>query len=430
MHNRSEQMLYNTNPVANQVRSARPYASIVDPEDPEAGNLLKVLAQKRVRSIAHNNAAREEGYCNMTVSKIQPAMFATNSRVVLKFTVVALDCVISSVLIGSYNCTNITIQTNTTFSCTTGYIPISGKYIPKVTLGDGSTVYYGESVTVAPASATTSAMVAFRFLANPAIYTFESLMALLAQLAGIDVSSIIELEHIIVPAVRRSTEFSEDHDTRLSITSTTVPAADIAQNMIGLIPKSEENFLAIGVKVTYFGVAAICDSNGECDCAPNYAPPTCETKAPCPNDCTSHGDCVDGQLGRVCSCIDGFTGRDCSTPTCNSSCSYHGSCLLQSGAVPECQCDPGWQGENCAESVPCLNDCSGFGTCVEGRCACSPGRTGDDCGSVESSIVDNANQDQGRDDTVLGVVIAVVGVILIVAVGLVIYVIIERRRQV
>jgi len=353
----------------------------------------------------------------------------------LSFTVVAMDCPISSVLIGDYQCTDIVIDSSTSFHCTTPPITFAATYSVSIRFNDTTVVYTGERVEVTSASNTTRALMSIRFLAHPPIYSLGALLALLGRLAGIDPSSIVETYDSFVPNKKRDVlDTSEVHDAQLSITSSTqTSATDIAQLLVETVPtpSATAQFQDIGVEILEFDLSAICDSTGDCECEPNYAPPSCQTKALCPNNCTSNGECVDGSLGRVCSCDVGYTGRDCSTLTCINACSGHGSCQLQSGSAPVCQCDSGWEGGACNITVPCPSNCSGFGTCMEGACVCQSGYSGSDCSEAATAIVGGTvNEEQKTDNTVLGVVIAVVGVIFLVAVGLVIYVVIERRRAV
>jgi len=365
----------------------------------------------------------------MTVIGVSPSEIFTLTRAALSFTAITMDCWIASVLIGSYECANITTN-STGFQCTTPRIPFPGKYSVTIKFNDGSTLYTDEVIIVKSASSSTSAVIALRYLVDTTIYTFQALINLLAELAAVGVSSIIEIDHTIIPISKRSDlVFTEEHDVRLSIiASDQTSATEIAERLLGSIPTHTANFTGIGVQMLDYAVTATCDSTGECECTPNYAPPLCEDKVTCPNNCTSNGECVDGPLGRTCSCNDGYIGRDCSTLTCVNACSGHGSCLLQAGSPPLCQCNSGWKGEICNESLPCDKNCSNHGQCIGGQCVCQSGWTGSDCSSVANAVVgDNQNQQQ-KDNTVLWVVIAIVGAIFLVAVGLVVYVVIERRR--
>lgn len=103
-----------------------------------------------------------------------------------------------------------------------------------------------------------------------------------------------------------------------------------------------------------------------------------DTMEPCPEECGSHGTCVDG---RYCQCTaPGFTGHDCLQPlTCHSDCGLHGLCA-QDG---QCACSGGWSGENCQEPPRCPGatlPCSGRGECLSGgTCRCQAGAAGPDC---------------------------------------------------
>lgn len=110
--------------------------------------------------------------------------------------------------------------------------------------------------------------------------------------------------------------------------------------------------------------------------------------ASCPNSCSGHGTCADGD---ICTCYtrkDGATdsagksvsawlGPDCSQRTCpyakawvddpidnnnahqNAECSNAGVCDRSTGL---CVCFPGYEGKACDRTV-CPNSCSGHGTC-------------------------------------------------------------------
>ena len=63
--------------------------------------------------------------------------------------------------------------------------------------------------------------------------------------------------------------------------------------------------------------------------------------------------------------------------TCPSMCE-HGSCDVNG----ECECDPGWRGEQCDQPFCARYNCSNAGICSEGKCHCFPGFTGPDCRHV------------------------------------------------
>ena len=148
------------------------------------------------------------------------------------------------------------------------------------------------------------------------------------------------------------------------------------------------------------------------------APSTCSLIWPrvpgsCPNDCSGHGSCRDGQ----CDCAPGYTYFDCSlrasppnpshcllfpatllahpvssvlslslpptqpvlvsAGTCAGDCSGSGICFNGT-----CRCSDGFCGSDCSEKC-CPNDCSGRGVCTQegqaGACRCHPGFSGSDC---------------------------------------------------
>jgi len=132
-----------------------------------------------------------------------------------------------------------------------------------------------------------------------------------------------------------------------------------------------------------------CDlSTGECTCSGqwgllpgNPGPDSCADKL-CPFDCTSHGQCVDGE----CICQQGWAGINCKQPVCQKDCSGHGVCSMISPNSPgQCNCDYGWAGAACdrralyAGLQTCPNACNGNGLCMNGLCMCNVGFRGVDC---------------------------------------------------
>jgi cysteine-rich repeat protein len=69
-----------------------------------------------------------------------------------------------------------------------------------------------------------------------------------------------------------------------------------------------------------------------------------ECGVPCPNACSLHGQCSDGN----CLCDVGWRGVDCSIPTCYDvlNCSRRGTCV----APNECACSGQWGGRACTVS--------------------------------------------------------------------------------
>eukprot|EP00300_Choanocystis_sp_HF-7_P041951 c8730_g1_i1.p1 GENE.c8730_g1_i1~~c8730_g1_i1.p1 ORF type:complete len:213 (+),score=21.53 c8730_g1_i1:2-640(+) len=59
--------------------------------------------------------------------------------------------------------------------------------------------------------------------------------------------------------------------------------------------------------------------------------------------------------------------------SCGSGCSGYGTCVQG-----KCRCEPGYSGEFCERAI-CLRNCGNHGQCVDGACVCHPGWQGSDC---------------------------------------------------
>uniref|UniRef100_A0A182T938 Teneurin-2 n=1 Tax=Anopheles maculatus TaxID=74869 RepID=A0A182T938_9DIPT len=96
----------------------------------------------------------------------------------------------------------------------------------------------------------------------------------------------------------------------------------------------------------------------------------------CPNGCSGNGQCLLGH----CQCNPGFGGDDCSESVCPVLCSQRGEYING-----ECQCNPGWKGKECSlRHDECeVPDCNGHGHCVSGKCACVRGYKGKYCEEVD-----------------------------------------------
>ncbi|KAK7861848.1 hypothetical protein R5R35_013485 [Gryllus longicercus] len=96
----------------------------------------------------------------------------------------------------------------------------------------------------------------------------------------------------------------------------------------------------------------------------------------CPNGCSGKGECLLGH----CQCNPGFGGDDCSESVCPVLCSQRGEYING-----ECQCNPGWKGKECnLRHDECeVPDCNGHGHCVNGKCACVRGYMGQFCEEVD-----------------------------------------------
>lgn len=142
-----------------------------------------------------------------------------------------------------------------------------------------------------------------------------------------------------------------------------------------------------------------CDSDGGCDissCPENFRGWDCSLPF-CPGtgvpECSGHGSCVvsaNDSSATECVCNEGWElgpNGDCSVPQCIvNNCTDHGRCRVDL-AVPVCDCDPAYSGDQC-ESGLCPGfpiQCSGHGVCnaTAGSCTCELGSnygwTGLDC---------------------------------------------------
>jgi len=83
-----------------------------------------------------------------------------------------------------------------------------------------------------------------------------------------------------------------------------------------------------------------------------------------------NGNCVTPEK---CDCNAGWDGNNCTTPVCSSGCD-HGNCT----APNNCSCDSGWNGKACDE--PICSNCGDHGTCVSpNNCSCDSGWNGTNC---------------------------------------------------
>ena len=123
------------------------------------------------------------------------------------------------------------------------------------------------------------------------------------------------------------------------------------------------------------GKCAVDGGTSRCVCEAGWGGDDCATAA-CTGDCSGRGVCIDAQ----CRCLGAFTGRNCELRRCADDCSFRGRCVQSpSGGPPTCACAAGASGPTCA-SQTCPARCSHHGACVDGKtCACDAGWSGDDC---------------------------------------------------
>ncbi|KAL6462073.1 hypothetical protein MHYP_G00302180 [Metynnis hypsauchen] len=114
-----------------------------------------------------------------------------------------------------------------------------------------------------------------------------------------------------------------------------------------------------------------CVAPGVCECRVGYHGEACE-RALCSSPCLYGGSCV----GRdTCSCPYGFVGPRCETMVCNRHCQNGGKCV----SPDECECQPGWTGPSC-ETALCDPVCLNGGVCIRpNSCSCQHGFYGARC---------------------------------------------------
>jgi len=417
-------MLYNTDPIANQARASRSYASYLGESE-----VLEVLAYDRraSRSVAST--------CNMTISAISPQSIPTSTTPLITFSVTVLDCPINSVTIGSFSCTNVVTHNSGTpnFQCNSPSITFPGSYSVTVGFANGQTYRASQQIIYTPSksSGMTSSSANSRVQysgskkRDSASCPFETLFdktacaveSLTCTSAGPDIT-------LASCAIETSTNV---YDLKISFLAAGKPNAT---QMASLFAAQVNNsaWSLIGLEFLSFIITGSCTSSG-CSCNPNYEGSDCSTLASCANNCSSHGECVDGAFGRVCSCDSGFAGSDCSISACPNDCSGQGTCILSaSGTTGTCQCDSGFSADDCSIAAGCLNSCSGHGTCSGNVCSCVAPYSGTDCSTLSNQVTQTPTKNL-QSTTAFAVVIAIVGFIVLMAVILGVVVVLRNRRR-
>lgn len=103
-----------------------------------------------------------------------------------------------------------------------------------------------------------------------------------------------------------------------------------------------------------------CGMPATCKCKPGYTGSDCSVSVCAPAGCGEHGSCIATHLGGAgdvnlsvaCVCEEGWHGATCELNPCEAgetakTCSGNGKCLSQNGVDTECQCDPGYLGDDC-----------------------------------------------------------------------------------
>jgi len=145
----------------------------------------------------------------------------------------------------------------------------------------------------------------------------------------------------------------------------------------------------------------ICNSiSSKCDCFTGFKGESCDEideDKTCQFYCSGHGRCITSSLTSPphCECDDAWKGEGCEISECdvdymNQPCSSQGVCLSSFNNYTNrneynCVCDNSFRGRICEiQVIPCAQNCSIHGKCLDGECSCDNGWSGSTC-TVELS---------------------------------------------
>jgi len=446
MHNRTDQMIYNTDPIKNHLRAKRPYegvsqssssaSSSSSSDKGEGMDLLKIIAYENQR--ASRDVRNLMAICNTTVHSVDPDRMPSLAITKLVFTVNNLDCHIESINIGSYECANPVVASATSVECDSPSIaipdnyPITFTYTPEPDNAVDTGLHL-EVYSVSNPDFTTRSILALKMKTDPQYFSETVLLNRLAGIGGVEPNTLAMQSDMVTPGAKRA--FTDTRSMRIVVTSTskTDPASSVVKRIIAGLTANPGLLSDIGQLVDFAWIAD-CDGSGGCECTANYEGAGCETPASCPGNCSGHGACQDGRYSRVCLCDAGYTGKDCSSGMCSSQCSLHGTCILTPGQNGTCSCNTGWTGADCtiAAACPGTPSCSGRGTCSQGQCVCDAGFSGAACdvGSTTLSLQAGGKKSNNRKGVIaFAVVIPIVGIALIILGSVAIYRYYRRHRR-
>lgn len=118
-----------------------------------------------------------------------------------------------------------------------------------------------------------------------------------------------------------------------------------------------------------------------CVCDILHSGTTCYIPLCTQHPCSVHGNCTDVN---TCTCDDYFTGDQCDIPLCENC--VNGNCIT--GMSNTCDCDVGYENENCTQSI-CTSGCEN-GVCTSPDiCTCFSGFDGFNC-SINKNVTSNS----------------------------------------